>query len=119
MVFKVDDIGNNSTEERNSRMVQGGLTDIYNNRLGWWEKRKLEKQDNDIFLTILENEESRPDLIAFSLYGKTTYAWLVLQYNNISDPIVELKTGTTIRMPNRSRLMLDIITKPEGGNPVT
>jgi len=119
MAFKVDDIGNNSVENRNSRMVQGGLTDTYTKRLGWWEKRILNKQDDDLFIAISENEAARPDLISNRIYGKPIYAWLVLQYNNIVDPEIELSVGTTLRLPTRARLILDIITKPEGGKPVT
>jgi len=119
MAFTIDDKNNNSTENRNSRIVQGGTTDIHNKRLGWWEKRTLNKQDDDIFITIREQENARPDMISNRLYGKPIYAWLVLQYNNIVDPEVELTTGKIIRMPTRSRLILDIITKSEGGNTIT
>lgn len=115
MAFTIDDINNNSTERRNSRYVQGGLTEIYNNRLGWWTKRKIPKQDDDHILNVLSHEKSRPDLISQRVYGKPTYAWLVLQYNNIIDPETELLTGDEIRLPTQQRLILDIITKPEGG----
>ncbi len=119
MAFNVDNIGNNSTENRNSRYTQGGLTDIYNNRLGWWEKRKIESQDDDLVFTVLNHEAGRPDLISYRVYGKAVYSWLVLQYNNIVDPVTELIGGKTIRMPTQQRLILDIITKPEGGKPIT
>jgi len=116
MAFSIDNRTTNSTDNRYSRYVQGGSTDIYSKRLGWWERRKIIQQDDDFVVTILENEAARPDLISYRLYGKATYAWLVLQYNNIVDPVTELITGATIRMPARARLTLDIVTKPEGGN---
>jgi len=115
MAFTIDDINKNSTDNRNSRQVQGGLIDIYNKRLGWWEKRKLERQDNDFIITVQEYEAGRPDLISHRAYGKAVYAWLVLQYNNIVDPETELVAGAVIYLPTSTRLMLDIITKPEGG----
>jgi len=115
MALTVNNVSTNSTKSRNSRYVQGGATDIYSNRLGWWEKRKLNLQDDDFFITILPFEEARPDLISHRVYGKAIYAWLVLQYNNISDPETELLRGVEIRMPTQSRLILNIITKPEGG----
>lgn len=99
-------------------MVQGGLTNIYNKRLGWWEKRKFERQDNDFIVTIKSFEAGRPDLISHRVYGKAIYAWLVLQYNNIVDPEVELVAGAVIVLPTQTRLMLDIMSKPEGGKPV-
>ncbi len=108
-----------STENRNSRLVQGGLTDIYNTRLGWWERQKFERQDDDYIVVLLDQEAGRPDLIAHRVYGKAIYSWLVLQYNNIVDPELELIAGATIALPSQARLTLDIITKPEGGKPVS
>lgn len=118
MAFTIDNINNNSTENRNSRYVQGGLTDIYSNRLGWWQKREINYQDDDFKLSVLAQEAARPDLISQRVYGKPTYAWLVLQYNKIVDPETELVSGKEIRMPTQTRLVLDIITKPEGGKSV-
>ena len=116
MAFTINERNSNSTENRNSRMVQGGQTDIYNKRLGWWEKRDLPYQDDDFVITVLKFEAGRPDLISQRVYGKAIYAWLVLQYNNIVDPETELVVGAEIRMPTNERLALDIITKPVGGN---
>ena len=115
MAFTIDDINTISTDNRNSRYVQGGLTNIYKKRLGWWEKRKFELQDNDFVLTVQDYEVGRPDLISHRVYGKAMYAWLVLQYNNIVDPETELVAGAELVMPTQTRLVLDIITKPEGG----
>jgi hypothetical protein len=119
MAYSINDRNTNSTDNRNSRMVQGGLTDRYSNRLGWWERRKLTKQDNDLKINVLEHEAARPDLISYRVYGKAKYAWLVLQYNNIVDPETELTTGTELVLPTKQRLTLDILTKSEGGNPIT
>jgi hypothetical protein len=116
MAYSIDDRNTNSVDNRNSRLVQGGLTDRYNKRLGWWEKRTFEKRDDDLIITVREQEAGRPDLISYRLYGKAIYAWLVLQYNNIADPVTELTTGAEIVMPTKQRLALDIMTKTEGGN---
>ncbi len=115
MAFTINNINNNSTQNRNSRYVQGGITNIYNKRLGWWEKRILQKQNDDFVFIILKEEAGRPDLISQRVYGKAVYSWLVLQYNNIVDPETELIPGKILTMPTQSRLMLDIITKSEGG----
>ena len=117
MAFKIDDRNTNSTDNRNSRQVQGGTTDIYSNRLGWWERRDLPRANDDLRITIRDNEAKRPDLISYRAYGKAQYGWLVLQYNNIVDVETELLTGTEIFLPSEQRLILDIITKPTGGNP--
>jgi len=119
MAFTINQRNTNSTNNRNSRLVQGGLTNIYSKRLGWWEKRKFNKQDNDFVVTVQPYEAARPDLISQRVYGKAVYAWLVLQYNNIIDPETELVAGAIITLPTQSRLILDIITKPEGGKRIT
>jgi len=119
MAYTIDGINNNATESRNSRYVQGGLTDIYNNRLGWWEKRVLTKDFGNFTFEVLEHEQARPDLISQRLYGKPIYAWLILQYNNIADPETELVIGAIFDAPTQQRLIMDINTKPEGGNIIT
>jgi len=116
MAFTVDNSNKKSTDNRNSRYVQGGTTEIYNNRLGWWEKRVFPRQDDDIRLVVFDIEASRPDLIANRIYGKAIYAWVVLQYNNIVDPEQELVAGKELFLPTQERLILDIITKPTGGD---
>lgn len=109
----------NSTDSRYSRYVQGGLTDRYANRLGWWEPRNFTFDDDDIRFIISKNTEARPDLISFEAYGKAMFYWVVLQYNNIVDVEEELKAGMEIRLPKYSRLMLSIMNKKVGGNIVT
>lgn len=110
---------NNSVESKESRYVQGGTTDRYPNRLGWWERKDIPKADNDIITYVFANEDRRPDLVANRIYGKSTYTWIVLQYNNIVDIQTEFTTGTELRLPTPRRLMLDIITQQTGGNRIT
>lgn len=116
MAFKASDNTTSSTDSRNSRYVQGGTTEIYNNRLGWWERRQFEEQDDDIRYTVGVGTAKRPDLISQAVYGKAIYGWLVLQYNNIVDVETELLPEAVIYLPSQERLILDIITKPTGGN---
>jgi hypothetical protein len=116
MAFKIDDRNTNSTDNRNARYTQGGTTDIYNNRLGWWERRELPRADDDLRIKVRDNEAKRPDLISYRIYGKAMYGWLVLEYNNIVDIETELLAGAEIFLPSEQRLILDIITKPTGGN---
>lgn len=110
---------NNSTEWRNSRYVQGGETDRFQKRLGWWERRAIPRQDDDLRIVVGAEEAQRPDLIANRVYGKANLAWLVLQYNNIVDEKTELTISTELRLPTQRRVILDILTNPTGGVPVT
>lgn len=107
---------NNATEIRDSRYVQGGTTDRYSNRLGWWERKLFTESDTDITVTIYPNEEHRPDLLAERVYGKSTLMWLVLQYNSIVDIQTEFTTGTQLRLPSQRRVSLDIMSQATGGN---
>lgn len=116
MAFTTNNKITKSTNNRNSRYVQGGVSEIYNSRTGWWERRKFERQDDDLVYDVGSTDVGRPDLISHAVYGKAIYAWLVLQYNNIVDVETELVVGKTLFLPTQERLILDIITKPTGGN---
>lgn len=104
-----------STDKRHSRYVQGGDTIVYPNRLGWWERRVFEKDDDDIFMTIDLRYDRRPDLLAFEMYGNAQLAWLVLQYNNIVDINEEFVAGSEIRIPTAERVTLVMLNRTPGG----
>lgn len=106
---------NNSTNNSKSRYVQGGLTDRHPRRVGWWERREIPKDDSDVTVVITPAEDRRPDLIAYNMYETASLAWLVLQFNNIVDPEVELRAGAEIRLPTQRRLHLDILNRSTGG----
>ena len=105
-----------STGKPNSRYVQGGTTDIFQNRLGWWERRGIPQNANDIIFTLDSVHEGRPDIIAYEFWGKPYLSWLVLQYNTILDPSVDLVKGKTIRLPSEFRIATEVLTKVTGGN---
>lgn len=110
---------NTVTNVPKSRYTQGGESDKYPTRVGWWERKELPSNDTDVFVTILPTEAGRPDRIAYRVYGKAGLQWLVLQYNAIVDTETELTVGTTLRLPNPRRVELDILSQPTGGNRVT
>lgn len=100
----------NSIKIGKGRYIQGGKTDAFSNRLGWWERVVYKPAFDDIAYTISGGEAGRADLIAYRLYQQANLAWLVLQFNNIVDPTVELQAGTTIQLPTPSRVALSIST---------
>lgn len=108
----------NVTDSKQSRYVNGGETDRFTNRVGWWEKRSIPFADDDMIIIISKENEKRPDLISNEVYGKAMYNWVVLQYNNIVDVEEELVVGREIRMPTYSRLILSIMNKRTGGRRV-
>lgn len=100
-----------STQSRIGRYKQGGTTDILPSRLGWWERRAFSSSFDDITVKITPTYISRPDLIAFDVYGRANLMWVVLQYNNIVDIHEELVEGRTIKLPSVRRLQTEILTK--------
>ena len=104
-----------SVNQRKSRMVQGGLTDRYAQRLGWWERAPMETADSDSLIEIQAKEQHRPDLVAYRLYGDPRLSWVVLQFNNIIDIETEFTTGVELRVPSHQRVVLDFTSQPTGG----
>lgn len=104
----------NSLLKRYSRQRQGGETDIFKKRLGWWERRTDIPKDqvDDIRFTIESMHEFRPDIVAFVTYGRADLEWLVLQYNNIVDINEEFKAGTVINLPSVNRALYEIAIQP-------
>jgi hypothetical protein len=108
-----------SVENREARYVQGGETDVFENRLGWWE-RDLETfsfQASDLFVTIAPQYDKRPDRMAFDMYGRSGLQWLILQYNSIVDINEEFRSGKEIRLPDPSRATFSFLNKKTGGVP--
>ena len=105
-----------STNNKNSRYLQGGTTDIYPNRLGWWERRTIGSALDDIRVQVEDREEGRPDLMAFRIYGNAKYAWVILQANTIVDIEEEFVRGATFLIPSPSRVSLQLFSSSPGGN---
>ena len=109
---------NNVTERGQSRYTQGGLSDRYQKRIGWWDRYNIKKDDSDFRYTVTPRTVGRPDLIAHDVYQNSALGWLILQYNNIVDINTELTVGKLLFMPSPRRMSLDIMSKPTGGNRV-
>lgn len=89
-----------------SRYVRGGDTLQRGNKAGWWERKILPTNYDDITVEITPKYNKRPDLVAFDFLGNPNLQWLVLQYNSIVDINTEFVTGQTITLPTRSRAEL-------------
>ena len=110
---------NNAVFQKNGRYVQGGITDVFHSRLGWWERAVFEQRTDDVITHVRPGESGRPWLISYRIYNQDSLGWLVLQHNNIVDINEELIPGKRIRLPAPSRVSLSILVNPTGGNPVT
>ncbi|QDJ96476.1 hypothetical protein Xoosp13_290 [Xanthomonas phage Xoo-sp13] len=100
--------------KKNSRYLQGGDTEVFQERLGWWEKRTDIPTDqyDDIVFTITKKYEYRPWLVAKIFLGKEDLEWLILQYNEIVDIMEEFVVGREIKIPSKNRTNFSIIIKP-------
>ena len=96
-----------SVESRDSRYTQGGETERFEERLGWWER--------DLFIQIAPQYDKRPDKMATDLFGRPTLMWIILQFNSIVDINEEFRAGKTIRVPEPSRAQLTFLNKATGG----
>lgn len=109
----------NSTDVARSRYVQGGITDRYPTRLGWWDRRVFTRSDSDIRVTINVRYEYRPWLVAYDIYGSEQLEWLVLQYNGILDVNEEFTQGKVLVLPTPQRLNFEILSNGTGGKNAT
>ena len=107
----------NSINNAKSRYTQGGSTEEFRNRLGWWERDvfMLERSDDDLLITISPKYDRRPDTLAYDLYGNAISGWVILQYNHIVDVNEEFRAGKQIRVPEPTRAAFDMFNKPTGG----
>ena len=102
-----------SVRKRYSRYVQGGLSEVGERFIRWWERRELPVGAvSDIEYTIPELYAAQPDLIGYDYYGRNDLGWLVLQYNSIVDVNVELAVGKVIKLPARDRVFYEILSQP-------
>ena len=108
-MFKLYD-KTNSLQYKRSRYVSGGETVSYPKKLGWWERDLsfMKREIDDIQYKITIREAGRPDLICYDVYKRQDLDWLILQYNNIVDPLEELYVGRIIELPSVRRAILDI-----------
>ncbi len=65
----------------------------------------LDRSDGDTFITVTQEFQNRPDLIAFNAYGTSELWWVIYEYNNIRDPFFDLKIGTTLLIPQLERVL--------------
>ena len=100
-----------SMQNRTGRYKQGGTTSFTAKSVNWWDRRSFSTAYDDITIKVTPTYISRPDLIAFEVYGRANLMWLVLQYNNIVDINEELYEGKVLTLPSVRRLQTEILTK--------
>ena len=94
-------------------MLQGGETEVFKDRLGWYEKRTdIEKNRyDDTIFTLTKKYEHKPWLVSKMFLDREDLDWLVLEYNEIVDIMEEFVVGREIRIPSKNRTDFSILTK--------
>lgn len=110
--------GNNTNTVQNkySRYVGGGNTEIQNNKIEWWERTVFSKDASDSVYVVENNYTNRLDLIAAMFYNESRLAWFVAQYNNIIDPTAEVVAGRVLLIPTPERMAM-MTSGKKGGYP--
>ena len=82
---------------RNTGMLKSGYLDVQSPVI----TNVNDYNTNTIKLTV--KYEHRPDLLAHELYGNAKLWWVFAEFNPdlLNDPIVDFKTGITIKYPVR------------------
>lgn len=94
-----------SLKRKYSRYLQGGVSTVSGDKIGYWEKADIAKgAPDDQPFEVTNLEMYRPDLVAKMFYGTTELEWLVLQYNDIVDIQEEFGVGAKLMLPSRSRV---------------
>lgn len=66
---------------------------------------KLETDPGDTLVAIKQEDCRRPDLISQKAYNTPELWWVILEYNNITDPSFDLKEGQILKIPNIERVL--------------
>lgn len=73
------------------------------NYLDFWQAPEVTPTLDDEIFKITAKYHLRPDLLAFDLYGKSSYWWVfaLRNPNSIKDPIGDFQAGLQIFLPQR------------------
>lgn len=95
-----------SVNNKSSRYVHGGNTEVGQLGLEWWERRIIPTDESDLLFTVDSFHSNRLDLIATIFYGEPRWWWIIAQMNNILDPQQEVYEGRQLAIPSKDRLMM-------------
>jgi hypothetical protein len=105
----------NSVNLKKSRYVNGGLTEVNQLSLEWWERIFFESDDTDLTYAVENAVAGRLDLIANAFYDEPRLWWVIAQYNNILDISEEIVPGRILQIPSKERVMTTFLNGQLGG----
>lgn len=72
--------------------------------LGTFPPTKIPPDASDKFYIVEANDNGRPDIIAYKMYGDPALYWIILWINDILDPFETIYPGMLLRIPQQRRL---------------
>lgn len=104
-----------SVQQKLSRFVQGGLTEVGPIGLEWWGRFNFPVDEaSDVLYTIDETTAGRLDKVAYGFYDDPGLWWVIAQYNYLLDPYEEAFIGRVLTIPSNERVQL-LLTQKVGG----
>lgn len=93
-----------TSQAKKTRYAIGGSTETNSVGTGFWTRSTLPRREDDSFVVLTEHTAKRLNIISHQFFGRDTLSWLILQYNDIIDPVEELYPGRVLSIPNPSRI---------------
>jgi hypothetical protein len=76
---------------------------------GRWNNPITEQLLNSLSPYVVNQYAGRPDLIAYQLYGNSSFDWLLIAVNNATESLNWPRAGTTILVPSASLISSELI----------
>ncbi len=94
----------NSTRNKISRYVSGGVSEVNRTAIEWWERTVFSSNVDDRLYVVEARYAGRLDLISAVFLDEPRYWWVIAMHNNILDPHNEIRVGTTLYIPTLERV---------------
>jgi hypothetical protein len=84
-----------------SRYTNGTFTlDVNKNKfLLLRSKLSVDPSGQDTYFTIQSHHINRIDLISQEMYNRSDLGWVIMDINNIKQPLIDLQVGQELRIP--------------------
>jgi len=72
---------------------------------GTWKIPEVQDTTDFIYYQIKASDIGRLDLLAYDYYGDPTLDWVIMDFNNIVDPIFGVFVGQKIKIPSKDQVL--------------
>ena len=75
---------------------------------------KFKVSETDLYHRVEDSEENRIDMISYKYYGSVYLWWIIAIANGILDPLLEIASGDTLRIPDISTVLDELAKRKVG-----